>query len=334
MVVALRRQVDAGPVHATCCSGADQGPGQGMARTRCARLVRDPEGVRTRPQAAMGPWPGTSGLSGPVRPAAVVSQSGKGRRSYVLSVETEIRPFRVDMPDEAIADLRRRIAATRWTSRELVADRSQGVQLATIQELARYWATDYDWRGFEARLNALPQFKTEIDGVGRPLHPRQVAARRRDAADHHARLAGLDHRAARGHRPAHRPGRARRLGRGRVRPGAAVAARLRLLPRAGQPAADDRLRPAGCTRGPGGLDARPRYRRLLAGIRYDPGDPQRTDADQWHREITVRGKGRTTRTVKISHDAARALDRYLRVRARHTRHTGPSCGSGSAAGAR
>ena len=82
-----------------------------------------------------------------------------------MSSETEIRPFRVDVPDEAIADLRRRIAATRWPSRELVADRSQGVQLATISELARYWATDYDWRTFEARLNALPQFKTEIDGV-------------------------------------------------------------------------------------------------------------------------------------------------------------------------
>ena len=78
---------------------------------------------------------------------------------------TEIRPFRVDMSDEAIADLRRRIAAMRWPSKELVADRSQGVQLATIQELARYWTTDYDWRKCEAELNALPMFKTEIDGV-------------------------------------------------------------------------------------------------------------------------------------------------------------------------
>jgi pimeloyl-ACP methyl ester carboxylesterase len=81
-----------------------------------------------------------------------------------MSSETEIRPFRVDMPEEAIADLRRRIAATRWPSKELVADRSQGVQLATLQELARYWAAEYDWRRCEARLNALPQFKTEIDG--------------------------------------------------------------------------------------------------------------------------------------------------------------------------
>jgi pimeloyl-ACP methyl ester carboxylesterase len=78
---------------------------------------------------------------------------------------TEIRPFRVETSDEAIADLRRRIAATRWPSRELVADRSQGVQLATIQELARYWTTEYDWRACETRLNALPQFKTTIDGV-------------------------------------------------------------------------------------------------------------------------------------------------------------------------
>src|ERR1700749_1150948 len=77
---------------------------------------------------------------------------------------TEIRPFRVEAPEEAIADLRRRIAATRWPSKELVADRSQGVQLATLQELARYWAAEYDWRRCEARLNALPQFKTEIDG--------------------------------------------------------------------------------------------------------------------------------------------------------------------------
>ena len=77
---------------------------------------------------------------------------------------TAIRPFHVDIDDEALEDLRRRIAATRLPSRELVADRSQGVQLATIQELARYWMTEYDWRRCEARLNALPQFKTEIDG--------------------------------------------------------------------------------------------------------------------------------------------------------------------------
>lgn len=82
-----------------------------------------------------------------------------------MSSHTEIHPFRADMPDEAIADLRRRLTATRLPTKELVADRSQGVQLATIQELARYWATGYDWRACEAKLNALPQFTTEIDGV-------------------------------------------------------------------------------------------------------------------------------------------------------------------------
>jgi pimeloyl-ACP methyl ester carboxylesterase len=76
-----------------------------------------------------------------------------------------IRPFRVDVPDEALAEMRRRIDTTRWPSRELVTDRSQGVQLATIQALARYWVTEYDWRRCEGRLNVLPQFVTEIDGV-------------------------------------------------------------------------------------------------------------------------------------------------------------------------
>jgi pimeloyl-ACP methyl ester carboxylesterase len=76
-----------------------------------------------------------------------------------------IRPFDVDIPEEDLDDLDRRIAATRWPSKELVDDRSQGVQLATIQELASYWTSDYDWRKCEARLNALPQFTTEIDGV-------------------------------------------------------------------------------------------------------------------------------------------------------------------------
>ncbi len=78
---------------------------------------------------------------------------------------TEIRPFQLDIPEEALEDLRRRIQATRLPSKELVADRSQGVQLATIQALATYWATEYDWRTAEAKLNALPQFTTEIDGV-------------------------------------------------------------------------------------------------------------------------------------------------------------------------
>src|SRR6478735_8127107 len=76
-----------------------------------------------------------------------------------------VRPFHISVPDEVLDDLRRRIKATRWPEREQVADDSQGVKLATMQELARYWATDYDWRKIEARLNALPNFITEIDGL-------------------------------------------------------------------------------------------------------------------------------------------------------------------------
>jgi len=78
---------------------------------------------------------------------------------------TDVRPFRVDVPQEALDDLHRRIASTRWPTSELVEDRSQGVQLAALQELGHYWTSDYDWRKNEARLNALPQFKTEIDGL-------------------------------------------------------------------------------------------------------------------------------------------------------------------------
>jgi pimeloyl-ACP methyl ester carboxylesterase len=85
--------------------------------------------------------------------------------STTVETANELRPYQVSIPDEALDDLRRRIAATRWPSRELVDDRSQGVQLATLQALARHWASDYDWRACEAKLNALPQFTTEIDGV-------------------------------------------------------------------------------------------------------------------------------------------------------------------------
>ena len=78
---------------------------------------------------------------------------------------TAIRPFIIDVPEAELADLRTRINATRWPEKETVADATQGVQLATIQKLARYWATDYDWRKCEAKLNALPNFITEIDGL-------------------------------------------------------------------------------------------------------------------------------------------------------------------------
>ena len=85
----------------------------------------------------------------------------------ISTVDTaiDIRPFHVDISDEVLDDLRRRIAATQWPEKETVADESQGVQLATMQKLARYWETEYDWRTCEAKLNALPQFVTEIDGL-------------------------------------------------------------------------------------------------------------------------------------------------------------------------
>jgi len=79
--------------------------------------------------------------------------------------KTALRPLRLHVPESQLAELRQRVKATRWPERETVSDTSQGVQLATMQKLARYWATDYDWRKIEARLNALPQFVTEIDGL-------------------------------------------------------------------------------------------------------------------------------------------------------------------------
>ena len=76
-----------------------------------------------------------------------------------------IRPFQIDVPEDELVELRRRIAATRWPEKELVNDQSQGVQLATMQKLADYWLNGYDWRKVEAKLKALPQFITEIDGL-------------------------------------------------------------------------------------------------------------------------------------------------------------------------
>jgi pimeloyl-ACP methyl ester carboxylesterase len=96
-----------------------------------------------------------------------------------LETTTEIRPFHIDARQEAIDDLHRRVETTRWPSKELVDDRSQGVQLATMQALARYWTTEYDWRKAEAKLNALPNFTTEIDGVA--IHFIHVRSQHEDA---------------------------------------------------------------------------------------------------------------------------------------------------------
>jgi pimeloyl-ACP methyl ester carboxylesterase len=96
-----------------------------------------------------------------------------------MTTDANVQPFRVDVPQEALDDLRRRIEATRWPSKELVADRSQGVQLETMQELARFWTSEYEWRTAEDKLNALPQFKTEIDGLD--IHFIHVRSRHEDA---------------------------------------------------------------------------------------------------------------------------------------------------------
>ena len=99
--------------------------------------------------------------------------------SSTVETAREIRPFHVDVPEEALEDLRRRVAATNWPEKETVADQSQGVPLEMIRELAGYWATDYDWRQVEAKLNSLPQFITEIDGLD--IHFIHVRSKHEDA---------------------------------------------------------------------------------------------------------------------------------------------------------
>ena len=109
----------------------------------------------------------------------VAAMSAALERRYSVASEDAIRPYRVSIPEEQIADLRRRLAATRWPPKELVGDRAQGVQLATLKELARYWEEEYDWRKVEARLNAHPQFVTRIDGVD--IHFLHVKSRHANA---------------------------------------------------------------------------------------------------------------------------------------------------------
>ncbi len=105
-----------------------------------------------------------------------VTHSNEGRS---MAGTSEIRPFHVNVSDEALTDLRRRILATRWPDKETVADQSQGAQLARLQELVRYWGTAYDWRRAEAKLNALPQFVTKIDGLD--IHFIHVRSRHKNA---------------------------------------------------------------------------------------------------------------------------------------------------------
>ena len=124
-------------------------------RPQMASEVIDRDRRRLLTGAAMGIVSAGAASLFPLRPAPAAT--GEGSEA--------IRPFHIDVPEADLVDLRRRLAAVRWPDRETVADDSQGVPLATLQGLVQYWQTDYDWRKIEARLNALPQFVTEIDGV-------------------------------------------------------------------------------------------------------------------------------------------------------------------------
>jgi len=97
--------------------------------------------------------------------SARAADAGASIQLSATGEDNSIRPFHVNVPEEALTDLRRRLAATQWPDRETVADDSQGVQLATMKQLVRYWSTDYDWRKVEAKLNSYPQFTTRIDGL-------------------------------------------------------------------------------------------------------------------------------------------------------------------------
>ena len=169
---------------------------------------------------------------------------------------TDVREFTIDVPEEQLEDLRSRIEATKWPDREM--DPSQGVRLETIHALADYWATDYDWRRFEERFAALPHFITEIDGVD--IHFIHVRSEHEDALplDRHARVAGLDDRAAEDHRSAHRSHGARRERGGRLPPRDPLAAGPRVLGQADR----DRLGPDPDRARLGRADGAPRIRPL------------------------------------------------------------------------
>lgn len=134
--------------------------------TQSSADIHNPDRRQLLSQAAVGVIAASVSSLLPLHPARATTNDA-------------IRPFRVNVPEGDLLDLRRRLAATRWPDREIVPDQSQGVQLRTVQELVRYWQSDYDWRRMEARLNALPQFVTEIDGVD--IHFIHVRSRHENA---------------------------------------------------------------------------------------------------------------------------------------------------------
>src|SRR5262245_36812425 len=111
--------------------------------------------------------------------ATISAEAGDATKPVAKEDSTAIRPFRVKVPKAALTDLRRRLAATRWPTKELAKARAQGVQIATLKCLVRYWGTDYDWRKAETKLNAFRQFVTKIDGVD--IHFIHVRSRHENA---------------------------------------------------------------------------------------------------------------------------------------------------------
>jgi hypothetical protein len=175
-------------------SSSTEGSGPASEAPHVPEVLIEASGLTRRQLLRRGAAAGLAvGAAGVLAAPAGAAQPTTAPRLRDVADPTGIHPFRVKVPNKQLAALRRRVAATRWPSMELVADRSQGVQLATAQALARFWTTRYDWRRFEAKLNALPQFRTEIDGVD--IHFIHVRSGRA-AADHDPRVAGLDRRAA------------------------------------------------------------------------------------------------------------------------------------------
>jgi pimeloyl-ACP methyl ester carboxylesterase len=141
---------------ATCALAGAIGVFLAAAAAHAEATPPAPAGTETR-----APAPAPARQNAPVADASRIGAAG----TVQPAEDTSIRPFRIHVPEKAITDLRRRIRETRWPDKETVADRSQGVQLAKLQELVRYWGSGYDWRKVEAQLNSLPQFMTNIDGV-------------------------------------------------------------------------------------------------------------------------------------------------------------------------
>ena len=206
------------------------------------------------------------------------------------------KPFRIAVDDDVLDDLKTRLRRTRWPEAEPVDDWSQGVPLKWIEEVCRYWASDYDWRRREALLNRFPQFTTEIDGLNiHFLHVRSPHPKR-PAADPHPRLARFDCRIPQGHRTAGRPGRARWRSRRRLQRDLSVAARLRLL---GQ-AQDHRLG----------------HRSHRGRLGQADGSPGLRPLRRAGRRLGLRG----------DHRARRAGRPPLRRHSHHARHVGAASG--------